>query len=208
MNKYRRNQHLAIRNIQRTSWFGSITYREARRKYKAGYRAIPVGKGYFAKWFPFYFGSDKLTLTQVRKLGEEHTLISEHAESHQFKTTMRYDVDMHCLLLKYRGSCNVWRLALSLEMVTLLIDDGSFAEYVTKSAEHDFLDPYQIINVGIQYPYTGISHYTYSEDFNEIVSHSLRDRLPMVYGSVLSPIFAGYGFVKIDKKEELCGDAF
>lgn len=68
MNKHRRNRHLAIRNIQRTARFGNMSYSEARRKYKAGYRAIPIGKGYFTSWFLLNFGPDGLTLAQARKL--------------------------------------------------------------------------------------------------------------------------------------------
>lgn len=130
MNKYRRNRHLAIRNIQRTSWLGTMTYREARRKYKAGYRAAP-GR------FLLNFGSDKLTLAQVRKLGEEYALISEHAESVQRMATMSYDIDMHCFKFRYSWSGNVWQLAISFEEAMLLIDCGRLAEIVTRSAETD-----------------------------------------------------------------------
>lgn len=202
MNKYRRNRHLAIRNIQRTSWLGTMTYREACRKYKAGYRAIPVGRGYFTRWYLLNLGTDELTLAQLRKLGEAYTRISEHAESAQFKASMRYDVEMQCLGFKYRGLNNVWRLGLSLEEVTLLIDDGRLAECVTRSAECD-ISLWPSNNVGIQYPYTGISHYTRSGDFNEIVAHRVRDRVQgigsLAYRSRPLPIFAGYGITKTDK---------
>ena len=196
MNKHNRNRHLAIRNIQRTSWFGTMTYSEARRKYKAGYRAIPVGKGYFARWFLLNFGSYGLTLTQTRKLGEEYTLISEHAESAQFKATMRYDVKLHCLVFNYRGLNSKWRFALSLELITPLIDDGRLAQRVTRSAETDISDWCLSNNVENQHTRTGISHYSCSEEFNEIVSHSIRDR--MQYPR-LTPIFAGYGITKVYK---------
>lgn len=196
MNKHNRNRHLAIRNIQRTNWFGTMTYREARRKYKAGYRAIPVGTGYFARWFLLNFGSDGLTLAQTRKLGEEYTLISEHAESAQFKATMHYDVKMHCLVFKYRGLNSAWRFALSLEEITLLIDDGRLSQCVTRSAEQDISDWCQSNNAETQLTRTGISHYSCSEEFNEIVSHSIRDR--MQYPR-LTPIFAGYGITKVNK---------
>lgn len=203
MNKYHRNRHLAIRNIQRTSWLGTMTYREARRKYKAGNRAIPVGKGYFTRWFLLNFGSDGLTLAQSRKLGEEYTAISEHAESAQFRATMRYDVEMHCLGFKYRGLNSTWRFTLTLELLTLLIDDGRLAECVTRSAEQDISDWFQSNNVEVGYPRTGISHYSRSEDFNEIVSHSIRDRIQgvssLAYKLGPLPIFAGYGITKVDK---------
>lgn len=203
MNKHHRNRHLEIRNIQRTSWLGTMTYREARRKYKAGYRAIPVGNGYFTRWFLLYFGSDKFALAQSRKLGEEYTLISEHAESHQFKAAMRYDVDMHCLGFKYRGLNSAWRFTLTLELITLLIDEGCLAECVTRSAEQDISDWFQSNNVEVGYPRTGISHYSRSEDFNEIVSHSIRDRTQGVSSPAYKlwplPIFAGYGITKVEK---------
>lgn len=203
MNKHRRNRHLAIRNIQRTDRFGRMTYREARRKYKAGYRAIPVGKGYFTSWFLLNFGSDELSLAQARKLGQEYTLISEHAESAQFKATMRYDVEMHWLRFQYRGSGNVWQFRLSFKQASLLIDCGRLAECVMRSAVSDLSGSCQFDNVDIRYPYTGISHYSRSEDFNEIVSHSIRDRMQGVsslsYRSMPLPIFGGYGITKVDK---------
>lgn len=203
MNKYRRNRHLAIRNIQRTDQFGRMTYREARRKYKAGYRAIPVGRGYFTRWFLLKFGTDGLSLAQSRKLGEEYTRISEHAESAGFKATMSYRVKVRWLKFKYRGPNNVWAVRLSFEQAVQSIDDGRLAECVMKSAECDLPDSYQVNTVRIQYPFTGISHYTSSEDFNEIVAHSVRDRMQgvssLAYRSVPLPLFAGYGITKADK---------
>lgn len=203
MNKYHRNRHLAIRNIQRTDPFGRMSYREARRKYKAGYRAVPVGNGYFTRWSMLNFGTDGLTLAQSRKLGEEYTTISEHAESAQFKATMRYDVDMHCLGFKYRGLNSVWRLTLAIEEVTLLIGDGRLAACVMRSAENEISDWWPSNSIGIRYPFSGISHYTRSEDFNEIVAHSVRDRIQgvssLAYKLGPLPIFDGYGITKVDK---------
>lgn len=196
MNKYRRNRHLAIRNIQRTSWLGTMTYREARRKYKAGYRAIPVGKGYFTKWFLLNFGSDGLTLAQLRKLGEEYTRISEHAESAQYMASMQYSVEMHCFVFKYKRPSSTWRFALSLEQVVLLIDGGRLAEFTIRCAEHDISDLCQFKNADIRCPYYGISHYVRDEDFNEIAAHSARYQ---TQGIRLTPIFAGYGIIKVDK---------
>ena len=203
MNKYHRNRHLAIRNIQRTDPFGKMSYREARRKYKSGYRAVPVGSGHSHRWFLLNFGTDKFTLAQSRKLGEEYTTISEHAESAQFKATMRYDVKMHCLGFKYRGLNSVWRLALTIEEVKLLIGDGRLAVCVMRSAESEISDLRTSNNIGIRYPFAGISYYTRSEDFNEIVAHGVRDWMQGVssvaYRSVPLPVFAGYGITRIDK---------
>lgn len=205
MNKHHRNQHLAIRNIQRTNRFGRMTYREARRKYKAGYRAIPVGRGCCTTWLLLNFGADDLTLAQVRKLGEEYTLIAEHAERAGFKATMRYDFDMHCLMFKYQGLSNTWRLALSLDIIALMIDGDRLAECIRRSAEHSIPDLRQCDDVASWYPYTGISRYSYDEDFNEIVSHSIRDRaqgvssLLQTYRSATLPIFGGYSITKTDR---------
>lgn len=197
MNKHRRNRHLAIRNIQRTSWLGTMTYREARRKYKAGYRAIPVGRGCCTAWLLLNFGADDLTLAQVRKLGEEYTLIAEHAESSRYKAVMHYDNHMRCLVFQYRMPIKVWQFRLSFEEAALLIDEGRIAEIVMRSAETDIpnLVRYDFVKVSkasvMAYASEGIS----DNDIAELTR--IRDRT--AYSSALFPIFAGYGITKADK---------
>lgn len=205
MNKYRRNRHLAIRNIQRTDWFGRMTYRKARRKYKAGHRAIPVGSGYFTMWFLLNFGTDVLTLAQSRKLGEEYTRISEHVENVQCTVTMSYDIDTRCFKFRYSWSGKVWQFGLSFEEAMLLVDCGRLAECITRSAETDIpnLVRYDFVKVSkesiMAYASEGIS----DNDIAELTR--IRDRTE--YRSALFPIFAGYGITQVDKKEESCIDA-
>lgn len=202
MNKHRRSRHLAIRNIQRTDRFGRMTYREARRKHKEGYRAIPVGSGYFTRWFLLNFGSDGLTLTQSRKLGEEYTRVMEHAESTQYRAAMHYDMYVRWFTFRYLRLNEVWQFRLSYEQAIPLIDCGHLAECVTGSAECDLQIMAQCDYVAVSktsvmaYARAGITDGTVNELAH--IRDQMQDTGQRTYSSMPLPFLGGYDIAKTD----------
>lgn len=47
MNKYQKEKSHEIRDIMRADKFGRTTYKEAKRKWRKGIRAFPIGTGFF-----------------------------------------------------------------------------------------------------------------------------------------------------------------
>lgn len=93
MNKYHRHAHESIRDIQRTDPSGKMSYRQARRKYKEGVRAVPIKFTTGTRWMLLDFGEIGIRSSQAKRLGSELTDIFISALYKGYNVYVRYETD-------------------------------------------------------------------------------------------------------------------
>lgn len=101
MNKHRRHMHESIRDIQRTDPFGKMPYRQARRKYKEGLRAIPIKFTTGTRWILMDFGETGIRSSEAKRLGSELTDIFISALWEGYNVYVRYETDHNFVTVEF-----------------------------------------------------------------------------------------------------------
>lgn len=141
MNRHHRHIHESIRDIQRSDRFGRITYKQARLKYKAGIRAIPIKFNTGTKWMLLDFGETGIRSSEAKRLGSELTDIFISAMAEGYNVYVYYKADRNVFgveFLKRVGKFPVcWSYAASYYDAVVNPVFG-FAELVIRAANSDF----------------------------------------------------------------------
>lgn len=101
MNKHRRHMHESIRDIQRTDLSGKMPYRQARRKYKEGLRAIPIKFTTGTRWMLMDFGEIGIRSSEAKRLGSELTDIFISALWEGYNVYVRYETDHNFFTVEF-----------------------------------------------------------------------------------------------------------
>lgn len=101
MNRHQKQKSREIKDIMRADKFGRTTYKKAKRAWKAGIRAFPIGPN--QTWRTFYLARLGFDRGRLRELGQAvYTLIS-YASDKGMKLTVEYWPSTDSYYLKFRG---------------------------------------------------------------------------------------------------------
>lgn len=144
MNRHRRHIHESIHDIQRSDRFRRMTYKQARRKYKEGLRAIPIKFTTGTRWMLMDFGEIGIRSSEAKRLGSELTDIFISALYEGYNVYVRYETNNNLFvvkLLKHVGAVPVcWIYTVSYYEAVINPAFG-FAELVIRVANSDFDSP-------------------------------------------------------------------
>lgn len=101
MNRYRKVISREIKDIMRTDKWGRMTYKEAKRKWKAGIRAFPIGPD--QRWVEFEVGRLGFNRDRLRELGQAVYMLISYASGKGMKLTVEYWPSTDAYYLKFRG---------------------------------------------------------------------------------------------------------
>lgn len=101
MNKHRRHAHESIRDIQRIDPSGKMSYRQARRKYKEGLRAIPIKFTTGTRWMLMDFGEIGIRSSEAKRFGSELTDIFISALTKGYNVYVRYETDHNFFTVEF-----------------------------------------------------------------------------------------------------------
>lgn len=101
MNKYHRQHSKEIKDIMRTDRFGKMDYKKARRKWRKGIRAFPVGDS--GTWQSFDCSRLVLSREQLREVGQAYSMISRYAAERRLEITWEFDPLLDGYVLYGRG---------------------------------------------------------------------------------------------------------
>lgn len=144
MNRHRRRIHESIRDIQRSDCFGRMTYRQARRKYKEGFRAIPIKFTTGTKWMLMNFGEICIRSSEAKRLGSELTDIFISALYEGYNVYVRYEANCNLFvvkLLKRVGEVTVCCSYVASYYEAVVNPLRGFADLVIRAANSDFDSP-------------------------------------------------------------------
>lgn len=101
MNRYRKVISREIKDIMRTDKWGRTTYKAAKRAWKAGIRAFPIGPN--QTWRTFYLARLGFNRERLRELGQAVYMLISYASSKGMKLTVEYWPSTDAYYLKFRG---------------------------------------------------------------------------------------------------------
>lgn len=101
MNKHKRHIHESIRDIQRSDRFGRLTYKQARRKYKEGLRAIPIKFTTGTRWMLMDFGESGIRSSEAKRLGSELTDIFISALYKGYNVYVSYEAERRFFVVEF-----------------------------------------------------------------------------------------------------------
>lgn len=101
MNRHKRHVHESVRDIQRTDPSGKMPYRQARRKYKEGLRAIPIKFTTGTRWMLMDFGEIGIRSSEAKRLGSELTDIFISALTKGYNVYVRYETDHNFFTVEF-----------------------------------------------------------------------------------------------------------
>ena len=144
MNRHKRHVHESVRDIQRTDPSGKLSYRQARRKYKEGLRAIPIKFTTGTRWMLMDFGKSGIRSSEAKRLGSELTDIFISALYEGYNVYVRYEADHNFFtveFLKRVGKFPVcWSYVASYYEAVVNPVFG-FAELIIRAANSDLDSP-------------------------------------------------------------------
>lgn len=88
MNKYDRQRSKEIKDIIRTDQFGKMDYKQARRKWKNGVRAFPVGDS--GQWLAFDCSKFNFSRKQLQEVGQAYYMIARYAAERHLETNWEF----------------------------------------------------------------------------------------------------------------------
>lgn len=101
MNRHKRHIHESIRDIQRSDRFGRMTYKQARRKYKEGLRAIPIKFTTGTRWMLMDFGEIGILSSEAKRLGSELTDIFISALYKGYNVYVSYEDERRFFVVEF-----------------------------------------------------------------------------------------------------------
>lgn len=101
MNKHHRHAHESIRDIRRTDPSGKLSYRQARRKYKEGLRAIPIKFTTGTRWLLMNFGEIGIRSSEAKRLGSELTDIFISALYEGYNVYVSYEAELRFFVVEF-----------------------------------------------------------------------------------------------------------
>lgn len=101
MNRHRRHIHESIRDIQRTDTSGKMSYRQARRKYKEGVRAVPIKFTTGTRWMLLDFGEIGIRSSEAKRLGSELTDIFISALYKGYNVYVSYEAEHRFFVVEF-----------------------------------------------------------------------------------------------------------
>lgn len=101
MNRHKRHIHELIRDIQRSDRFGRMTYKQARRKYKEGVRAIPIKFTTGTRWMLMDFGEIGIRSSEAKRLGSELTDIFISALYKGYNVYVSYEAERRFFVVEF-----------------------------------------------------------------------------------------------------------
>lgn len=101
MNKYQKEKSREIRDIMRTDKWGKMTYKEARRKWRNGIRAFPVGAA--SLYESFDLGRLGLSRNKMRELGQAYSDIATYSAMHGLNFRCYLDSHFDQYILRFTG---------------------------------------------------------------------------------------------------------
>jgi hypothetical protein len=101
MNKYNRQRSKEIKDIMRTDRFGKMDYKQARRKWRKGIRAFPVGDS--GNWLSFDCSRLNLSREQLREIGQAYYMIARYAAERRLDTAWEFDPFADGYILRITG---------------------------------------------------------------------------------------------------------
>lgn len=101
MNRHRRHIHESIRDIRRTDPSGKMSYRQARRKYKEGVRAVPIKFTTGTRWMLLDLGEIGIRSSEAKRLGSEMTDIFISALYKGYNVYVSYEAERRFFVVKF-----------------------------------------------------------------------------------------------------------
>lgn len=101
MNKYQKEKSREIRDIMRTDPWRRMSYKEAKRKWRKGIRAFPVGSTHSYELFDL--GRLGLSRGKMRELGKAYFEILEYTAIHGLDFRCIYDRTFDQYVLRFTG---------------------------------------------------------------------------------------------------------
>lgn len=139
MNKHRKQTSREIKNIMRADKWGRTTYKEAKRQWKDGIRAFPIGPS--QQWGRFYLAQLGFDRERLRELGQAVYMLMSYAKSKGMTLTGEYWPSDRSYLLKFRGkdiSGKTFGCGTRVDVVTLRQYAGplqDFARFIAKNTD-------------------------------------------------------------------------
>lgn len=101
MNKYQKERSREIRDIMRSDGFGRMTYKEARRKWRAGIRAFRIGDMY--AWKAVDLGRFRFSREKLKEVGRAYYKILMYCAERGLTFTCDYKSYYDYYLLSFKG---------------------------------------------------------------------------------------------------------
>lgn len=102
MNRHQKQKSREIKDIMRTDVWRKMSYKEAKRQWKKGIRAFPVGY-IFPKWVKFDVARLGFDRERLRELGQAIFMLIVHAESKNMTLTVEYEPFFNSYKLRFEG---------------------------------------------------------------------------------------------------------
>ena len=101
MNKYRKEKSREIRDIMRTDPWRRMSYKEAKRKWRKGIRAFPVGAARLYKSFDLCRLG--LSRSKIREFGQAYTDIVKYSTAHGLDFRLEYETHFDTYVFYFTG---------------------------------------------------------------------------------------------------------
>lgn len=101
MNRHQKQKSREIKDIMRTDVWRKMSYKEAKRKWKAGIRAFPIGPN--QTWLTFYLARLGFDRERLRELGQAVYMLISYASGKGMELTVEYWPSTDSYYLKFRG---------------------------------------------------------------------------------------------------------
>lgn len=101
MNKYNRQRSKEIKDIMRADRFGKMGYKQARREWRKGIRAFPVGDS--GEWLSFDCSRLNFSRKQLQEVGQAYSMIARYAAERHLETTWEFDPFADGYVLRLTG---------------------------------------------------------------------------------------------------------
>lgn len=101
MNRHQKQKSREIKDIMRADKFGRRTYKEAKRAWKAGIRAFPIGPN--QTWRTFYLARLGFDRERLRELGQAVYMLISYASGKGMELTVECLPSTNSYYLKFHG---------------------------------------------------------------------------------------------------------
>lgn len=101
MNRHQKQKSREIKDIMRTDVWRKMSYKEAKRKWKSGIRAFPIGPN--QTWRMFYLARLRYNRERLRELGQAVHMLISYATGKGMTLTVEYWPSIDSYWLKFRG---------------------------------------------------------------------------------------------------------
>lgn len=142
MNKRQKEKSREIRDIMRTDRWRKMTYKEAKRKWRKGVRAFPVGTSHMYESFDL--GRLGLSRSKMRELGQAYAKIVEYSVMHGLDFECEYSTTLDQYTLHFKGKNYItgkcYRFGARIgttEITQVACSLDSLADYILRQLDHE-----------------------------------------------------------------------